>query len=624
MLKHIFLLLILPACLAAADEEFFLGDHFGGNRSTPVHTIPPYYVDIEGKGVPVKPNDQPALPFSTRPTCGRCHDYETIHNGWHFNAPDKNVPPGRPGEPWLYVDQASGTQIPVSSRPWPGTYRPEQVGLTPWKFVLKFGRQMPGGGLGEKNLITPPDLKARWNLSGNYEVNCLSCHNLDPAHDQTLAGDLIRGEAFMWIPAATSNMAQVTGDTRRLPNTFDIYMGVDLDHPELTPPVTKYDPSYFKPDGKIFFDLSRRPPADRCYFCHSTFRPDEQAPPHWQQDSDVHLAAGLRCTDCHRNGVDHMITRGYEGEAADMGKPAAVSSLTCRGCHLPEPGATEPKNGRLGAPRPAHKGLPPIHLHNISCTACHAGAWPQAAPATVQTAMAHGLGVHGILRTPASLPHIQAPVFIREGTGPIQPRKVVWPAFWARLTGDQVAPFDPELVTKLAGQIFALARTDATGWRRLTNEQIAQILEILAQAPAGEVTTGSPVYIAGGKLYQRDAKGSIVAADHPAARFYSWAIGHDVRPAAQSLGASGCADCHATDSPMVFGAALVDTPVAGEPVRIPMYTLMGQSGSYMRNFATSFMFRTMLKVVGFAACGLVILVLLAGAVRAIPRLNPWK
>ena len=30
----------------------------------------------------------------------------------------------------------------------------------------------------------------------------------------------------------------------------------------------------------------------------------------WIHNEDVHLASGMSCSDCHRNGVDHMITRG--------------------------------------------------------------------------------------------------------------------------------------------------------------------------------------------------------------------------------------------------------------------------------------------------------------------------
>ena len=34
----------------------------------------------------------------------------------------------------------------------------------------------------------------------------------------------------------------------------------------------------------------------------------------WTHDGDIHLIKGMLCVDCHRNGADHMMVRGYEGE----------------------------------------------------------------------------------------------------------------------------------------------------------------------------------------------------------------------------------------------------------------------------------------------------------------------
>ncbi len=63
------------------------------------------------------------------------------------------------------------------------------------------------------------------------------------------------------------------------------------------------------------FQVTRRPPSENCYYCHSTQTKLEDA--RWHSDLNVHLRAGMRCADCHRNGLDHMIVRGYEGEAKD-------------------------------------------------------------------------------------------------------------------------------------------------------------------------------------------------------------------------------------------------------------------------------------------------------------------
>ena len=65
-----------------------------------------------------------------------------------------------------------------------------------------------------------------------------------------------------------------------------------------------------------------------------------------------------------------------------------------------------------------------------------------------------------------------------------------------------------------------------------------------------------------GNLYGFDDSGDLsLEDDHPAAKHYLWSIAHNVRPAAQSLGARRCEDCHSPGSPFFFGKIAVDTPV---------------------------------------------------------------
>src|SRR5207244_11240622 len=44
-------------------------------------------------------------------------------------------------------------------------------------------------------------------------------------------------------------------------------------------------------------------------------------------DLDFHIRASMSCVDCHRNGVDHMIVRGYEGEVKDRAVTADMIEL---------------------------------------------------------------------------------------------------------------------------------------------------------------------------------------------------------------------------------------------------------------------------------------------------------
>src|SRR3990172_3464015 len=157
----------------AAQTQENGGDIADGNKSVPVHLLKLYdeFVHV------IKLDDRPVFPFSPKQTCRKCHDYEKIRRGWHFNAADSGVAAGRPGEPWIFVDRMAAIQIPLSQRGWRGTYSPSAVGLASFKFLTTFGRHLPGGGVGENESAQELNDYMRWQFSGNIEVNCQSCHN---------------------------------------------------------------------------------------------------------------------------------------------------------------------------------------------------------------------------------------------------------------------------------------------------------------------------------------------------------------------------------------------------------------------------------------------------------------
>jgi hypothetical protein len=455
------------------------------SRAPYVHRLTLY----DHTGAAISPEDEPALPYSPKMTCGKCHPYGQISRGWHFNACDPNVPPGRPGEPWFLVDEKTGTVLPVSGRRWPGTQTPRDAGLTNWQFTLRFGRHFPGGGFGEpddKTVQGSPEA-LRWGVSGKLEIDCMICHSADQQHDPAEAARQIEKQNFRWAPTVALGLAVVRGEARKAPDDWDPSLPPNPDYPDRTGPRLIYDKTRFDPDNRVLFDITGRPPATRCYFCHSSRVVGAGAPAAWQTDQDIHLTAGLTCIDCHRNGIDHMITRGYEGEAPPATQPAIVppttqpatsqparASLSCRGCHLGEADAADVATalgGRLRAPHPQHRGLPPLHLEKLTCTACHSGPWPEMDGHRFQTSMAHGLGLAARTRDDNTAPAIGGPAFVREGDEPIGVYRV-------------------------------------------------------ALRAAGNA---APWYGA------------------------AWPMAHDVRPAAQGLGVRGCSDCHALKSPFFWG-----------------------------------------------------------------------
>ncbi|NIW96491.1 MAG: hypothetical protein GWN20_27565 [Phycisphaerae bacterium] len=585
-------LLVLALSTVADDGRKRIGDVSDGSLAVPVHVIG--LRDWEGDKI--SPDDDPIQPFSTRQTCSVCHSYETIGKGRHFNAADVNAVAGRKGQAWIFVDPGTCTQIPLSYRSWPGAFHPEQIGMTTFKFTQHFGRQMPGGGVGELESDVPDEL-VRQDVSGMLENNCLGCHNAHPGQDQAEYAGQVARQNFRWAAAAACEYVSVKGAAVTQPDTYDPLMDDAI--------ATTYRENTFDHEKKVSFSITRKVPNQRCYFCHSNIEVGEHGSEEWEADEDVHLAAGLTCVDCHRNGLDHDIIRGYEGEDAVSQNPLAAST-SCKGCHT---------EGRLGAPVPDHPGIPPVHFEKLTCTGCHSGPWPKKQAHRGKTSRAHALGTHGVNKSADALPHIFYPVFAQQEGGKIAPHKLIWPAFWGSLKEGKVTPVPLNLAKRAAGRSIARAKPRSLGdWPTLTDELITKVLTSLKKTVEGE-----PVYICGGKLYRLDESGELgEPQEDPAAQPYLWPIAHNVRPAAQSLGVHYCTDCHDTDAPFFFGEVDVDSPLATKQAAAKeMIEFQGIDSFYAWAFAFSFVFRPFLKIVALGSCALIGVVLLLYGLRAL-------
>lgn len=557
------------------------------------------------KGLIITADDDLPLPFSMRQTCGgTCHDYDKISKGWHFNAADANVAPGRPGEPWFLVDTATATQVPISYRPWPGTFRPEQFGITTWQFTNLFAGYMPGGGPGETDSNDHDEMMRRL-VSGKLEINCLTCHNAHSGEDQAEYASQIARQNFRWAATAACEFASVKGSAAAQPNTYD--------HLTSDAVAVTYRRNTFDSLARVLFDIAEKPPDKRCYSCHYNINIDKNNAE--KTTEDVHLSAGLTCVDCHHNSLDHNITRGYNSRV-----PAPANRLTagssCESCHSTEDSSSPPTAEQLIGAVPKHPGIPPVHFDKLTCTACHSGPWPRPKTHRTKTSRAHSLDARSLNNFEDTLPHILYPVFARQkGSGKLAPHKLIWPAFWATLDAGDVTPIPLNIVKSVAaGAIGKRNLQPLDNWPDLTNEDIRKVLELFSLNDSIE---GEPVYICGGKLYRID-KGRLIACEHSTAEPYLWPFAHDVRPVAQSLGARGCEDCHSVDMPFFFGSVAVDSPVVGErDFAKKMVEFQDVDPFYTKVFALSFMFQPWLKVITLASCAVLAAVLLLYGLKAL-------
>ncbi|RPH36254.1 hypothetical protein EHM92_04835 [bacterium] len=481
------------------------------------------------------------------------------------------------------MNRAAVTQLPLSYRRWPGTYLPEQIGMSSFRFISTFGRQTAGGGVGEDERFEDLNDALRWQISGKLEINCLSCHDAEAGHNQAEYAQQATRQNFRWAAAASSGFTSMRGAARDMPDNYDMYGLVLPEKPEAVRPSLTYNRSRFDDRGRVLFDIARRVPSGRCYFCHSSKVVDPARPDRWEYDEDVHLRAGMTCVDCHRNGLDHLMVRGYEGE--NSGPSSAT--LSCRGCHMDD--------GRMGAPRPLHAGIPAVHFDKLACTACHSGPWPDRTTFRVKTARAHSLGIPNADKADDALPQVMEPVFAVQPDGKIAPHRAVWPSFWAYMAEDSLRLVPPETVGPFISDLILKDTSRVLGrWLTLTDQDIARVLSFLQRQDS---TAGTPVFISGGRLHQQSSDSTIERREHRAAEPYMWPYAHDVRSKSRSLGVLGCSDCHDTNAPFFFGKVAVASPFVSEPdtlVRMTAYQEGSAASAW--TFAMSFFFRPWLKV----------------------------
>jgi hypothetical protein len=509
-----------------------------------------------------------------------------ISRGWHFNATARDVRPGRNGQPWILVDRSTATVVPLSYRAWPGTYRPMQLGIGGREFALRFGARTPAG-IGPREGDGPAD-RLRWEVSGVLEPNCLVCHDASPAYDQAEYANQVALQNFRYAPAAASGLGLVTGSSREMPDTFDYLLPNSVaDSLENQVPKVQYAPAEFLPGGKVAFDIVRDVKSSRCYYCHTDVDVEFTGAERWKNHEDIHMARGLTCESCHRHGLDHMVARGYDD-----------ASLSCEGCHR--------ERNAAGAPHPAHAGLPPLHFAKLTCTACHSGPSPEDNTRQLKNSMTHGLGEFNADKSPDAPPHIYYPVFAQQADGKLAPNRAVWPAFWGRLHGGQVTPIPlAEVKTALRKAKRSVPKEVTAGW-------VEQVLPLLGE---------EAVYISGGRLHRLE-NGHLITAGHRQAQPYLWPIAHDVRPAAQALGARGCQDCHSTGAPIFFGNVALDSPIAVERTHWKMNRFeQNLDAGYQARLARTWRYRGWLKGIGLSAAAVLLLVLLAYVLRAVERVS---
>ncbi len=180
--------------------------------------------------------------------------------------------------------------------------------------------------------------------------------------------------------------------------------------------------------------------------------------------------------------------------------------------------------------------------------------------------------------------------------------------FW--LEGDEKIPVVSDFQVRTIREVVGHEQT-------LTEEQVKSVLEVLSKkGESQDKRQSSPEdeeprdldygYFSGGKLFRLGADGELSAAGHPAAGPVVWPIGHQVRPAQQSLGVNGCTDCHSGGSSFFFAKIIGNGPLkTGKVEKRAAHTFMDLDKPYQKLFGLSFRVRPFFKVVLLVAAAVI-------------------
>ena len=602
---------------------------------------PPYKLrDEQGNVIDPARGVNATAPYSPKQTCGAagCHDYGKITEGFHFQQGKGEAVPALMAERYQWVS-SPGNYGGTWCSPAP-LYRQlaektnasgRVIDMTSYEFVTATcGNCHPGGGPmefdregkrydtwmrdaasghapGGDNRFDGDYFKARWSETGVIEADCLLCHL--PEYNFKKRNDQLARLNFKWAATEGAGFGQVSGIVA-----------------SNQAPQVAYDLKNFDADGNVLVHAVPEPRNETCLTCH--------AKPNWKKRgasfsarTDVHIAAGLRCVDCHAAGSTAADARIRGREVHQFGKGDDPSGFvrndlddtvrSCQDCHL---------KGWNNAPRATHAWLPPLHLEKLSCQACHIptravkSALVQASDAfttapyitppgkRIWTFYDQEMNFWNHYGELAMFTHHDQPTDVTSPTlfnykGKIYPGNRVHSA-WVGYEQEG----KPGLNMLFMRDFFTMwkqhrdsggtnyaqlaAVKDDNGDGALEINRPDEIDALLAATKEYLTKTGFPlagrrlVWVSDDRAYysSKDSK-PLPRLPHEATPYASvYKFSHDVAPARAALGSGGCTDCHASDSNFFDRAVLLTafSPDDGKPRWTPNSTVLGYSSASVR------------------------------------------
>ena len=565
---------------------------------TSVYSQAPPHPKIPLKGVDGSPlTIDSKIPYSPKRTCGACHPYDQITNGYHFQQGRTD---GRgkivisdtfdPKSPWNLSSGMFGkhrlASADSSQLARKVNSNPSEIDKSSFYFAQHCGPCHPGGGSAEYdrkgNLYFNEETRkigfefsegsslfdgdytpystgditygVPWDESGVSEADCLICHLKGYLWSER--GATLRGKHFKYGPTVGAGWAllklsqEEEGDPRA---------------EEVTVDYTKKEVADFE---NLSLQIVRKPLDENCWACHATsdgWKRGRQ----WSPETDVHNAKGLGCVTCHPGDIEHNFAKGdtiQETVRDDLDS----TMPSCEDCHY--------KGKDRQAPQYRHP-FSPRHMKRIACQTCHIPF--QTAPADLVYDLA-STGSPLIINTSRFLsgshdskapsagidPNAWYPQ-LRDFKGRIVPVKSLVIFYWGDFD-EKTQAVQPIFLWKVRG-IKKPALKDGNGDGIPEVNSLAEIkawlIALKANDSFGNPVAKQPVLVKGGFLYRLNKKGEVEKIRHEQAELHDFSLSHNIQSGQNVIGAGGCKDCHSKNSPFFLRRILVD-PIdeAGKPV----------------------------------------------------------
>mgnify|MGYP003779193213 CR=1 FL=1 len=404
--------LFLAAAEARAHQDVWLRNEQGGRITASLNRLDPY---------------------SPKKTCGACHDYAAITSGYHFQQGFDKMKDGYdPRRPWILSpgmfgnwlptaaagriaakNNVSRHQIDYSTYDWIGAghagenpsqrtpscgschpgggpmeYGRNARGQADFRKTLSDGERTGAGELdGDYSSRFTPDGKSRFRQSGVVEADCLICHH--PDYRKASRDEQLYRRNYRWAATAGSGLGSVRGSIFTGGDAFAQSKREGTDAPGWNlsrRPVVSYawsNPSLFTAEGRMKGSLIQKQVSSKsCLQCHAAGEAKNTGAS-FAPANDVHIRAGLTCTDCHplsgqtkAQKLTHQIAKGKSLTNHVRNDLDGRDMRTCISCHS----GKQPRFTRMGKTRQAknpqsvHAGLfagATFHTYLISCQSCH-------------------------------------------------------------------------------------------------------------------------------------------------------------------------------------------------------------------------------------------------------------